>query len=237
MKDILIKGTKKIFPKDEIERFLKEDNVNSLINQLKLFRPFEDLKTFDSYLVDSQKKDEAIIRSQGIIFTDSEHKVLIHVVKHPNRIVAEGFVVQEINGKEVLRRYSNNGNGNNELFVKDYVSKIKTDFEKNFEVEIFSENKDFNEDSMPNLELQYDDPPFYWGCLPGGYLWCGGDCDNYSDQGGDNTYMNSTDNCCKTHDKCYRYETKTKAKCDSSLCSCVSGHSTVASTFIRAYFC
>jgi hypothetical protein len=143
-------------------------------------------------------------------------------------------IVKHIEG-EKLTQYKISGS----LKKKENSQELTEEDRKELDQMYVKTGFNFNEVYVPGMlgEISAQGWP-YEGCVWGGYKWCGKGCNNYPENGGDNTYINATDLCCRVHDYCYKNNTYTEKVCDDRLCSCVATHTTGAAAIIRlAFFC
>ena len=106
-----------------------------------------------------------------------------------------------------------------EVPVKDveYVTSLEDKFIEGF---------NFDENYVPGQLLdQVNLAEKDWlkdGCLPGGYIYCGGGCGGYPACKSSVKGVNELDDeCCKYHDCCYALNDVTKHKiCDAIICEC-----------------
>lgn len=233
----VIVGTKKEISNLERQELINSLAVNELINKIK---PFQNINKNDLYLQDSflfESLAKVYKQGTGAVFVNNERTVNLVVFndKENDHIGAFLFALQEFEGGKALHRILHKNGEIKNISIEPYTEEVQAEFLKNFETDLFSNSDEY----FPGILKQRDVQSlgFFDGCLPGGYRWCGGGCHNYEDNGGDGTWINETDWCCKYHDYCYRYDYSTVDGCDDTLCACVRNHKTIASAGIMIIFC
>lgn len=234
----LIVGTKKDISKAERQELLNNSAVEELIKNVKPITNVgkEDLRLQDSFLFESLAK--VYKKGIGAIFANNNKTVNVIVFddRENNQTGAFLFALHEFDGGKALHKILYKNGQIQDKSIEPATEEVEAQFLKNFETDMFSKSEEY----FPGILKQQQDVEslgFFDGCLPGGYLWCGGGCHNYEDNGGDGTWINETDWCCKYHDYCYRYDYSSVDGCDDTLCTCVKNHKTIASAGIRIIFC
>lgn len=199
----------------------------------KEFFPNQELEVKESFKLASQEPEERQFDARGIMLASSDQKVILNFIEgtreqKPLKMI-NVLVVTEVGGSEVVRSFE--VDSKNEIsFIAENIFEgtVKEEFIDSLEKPLFPES--YNE-----VESQVQ--AFVNGCLWGGYRWCGKGCFNYPDIGGDGSYINSTDLCCKNHDYCFKNGYVTKAKCNESFCACLKGKTTVGANMAKAWYC
>jgi len=234
MSDLMLKGFKTFHSYSNLKQLLGNEKIKLLKSNPK-FADIENLKVVDSFVFQGKRenKENSFKKGKGIVLTNITKDIVVRVIQDNtnNKTVVSALSLEKVNDEHFVKAYEIDQNNQlYEVYSKKLTPELKDEFESNF-IPVFQEEKTVYDDEIVVQDWLTD------GCLPGGYLWCGKGCSNFTDRGGDGSVINSTDSCCKSHDYCYRYNWDTVDGCDDQLCACAQGKSTTAAFFIRLWFC
>lgn len=193
----------------------------------------EALDINETFALVSAEPKERQFDAEGIVLVSKDQKVVITFIEgnldeRPIKVV-NALVVTKVGGSEVIRSFEVDAN-NEVAFVAENVFEgdVKEEFFENLKNPLFPETHN---------EVEGQAQGFSHGCLWGGYRWCGKGCSNYPEMGGDGTWINSTDSCCRRHDYCYKNGYVSKSQCDKNFCTCLSGQTNTAANLAKAWYC
>jgi len=174
-------------------------------------------------------------KAMKVVFDENVHIHFITRYKNGNVDDTSSTIVGHIFSNEVdqdvtLHKIFSNSEGEIKIKVKEIpVEDVTTQEDK------FIEGFNFDENYVPGqLVDQVNSAGKDWlkdGCLPGGYIYCGGGCGGYPACKSSVKGVNKLDDeCCKYHDCCYAVNNDTGDKgCDAIICNC-------AKTYLDDYF-
>lgn len=248
MKDLILVGTSIMQDEEAVLKLVNEvlnhEQFDLLKETIEVLAPFNknDFKVLDAFAFEGKREnlDESYLKAKGIVLSFNESQIIVHAsIGERNQKSVEQFaaLVEEkaINHSFLVKLYIEN-NEVVQVSRKEMNDQMREEILESIENEQFPQNEHYRE-GMLGGEVTSQVQEISDGCLWGGYRWCGKACNNYKDRGGDETWINETDRCCREHDYCYRIGFYSRATCDANLCSCVQSETTNAATLIRWYYC
>lgn len=197
------------------------------------FFPYQELEVKEAFNLISQAPGEREFDVEGIILVSKDRNVVLTFTKGTKDrkplTTANALVITDVRGSKVIQSFD--VNSKNEISFE-----AENIFEGTVREELIEElEKPLFPTSHNEVESQVQG--FTFGCLWGGYRWCGKGCYNYPDIGGDGSYINSTDLCCKNHDYCYKNNYLSKKQCDTNFCGCLKGKTNTAANLAKTWYC
>jgi len=246
LKDLLLVGTSlenQLETQQELIKKLKENKLFEQISSLlekKFNIDLKGLKILDSFKFVGEREnvENTYAKGAGLKISYNNNQVLLTAIflENDEQLTLKelsAFIVHTAEEKKLFTKFIAENGKVNEVFTKEFDDKLALEHEDNISKNQFPVNESFFETEKEGTVSPLG---FTSGCLWGGYLWCGKDCSNYKDRGGDGTALNTTDVCCMVHDYCYRNGTK-QSTCNANLCKCVANLHTTASALIRTWYC
>jgi hypothetical protein len=130
-----------------------------------------------------------------------EEQVKIVLVKNKQDYYVFGSLIEEENGKKIMKGYNLSNNHIQEIVSKEYDEKFKQELKKLEEAEkIYRKKEGVNKEGIP--------------CIYGN--WCGPGCS------GPGAPISPVDACCKKHDNCYGEKGYFCKACDDELVDCLA---------------
>ncbi|MCT4619704.1 MAG: hypothetical protein N4A62_09995 [Marinisporobacter sp.] len=130
-----------------------------------------------------------------------ENQVKLVLVKNKQDYHVFGSIIEEENGKEIMKGYNLSNNHIQQIVLKEYDEKFKQELKKLEESEKnYSEKEKINKEGIP--------------CIYGN--WCGPGCS------GPGAPISPVDACCKAHDLCYGKKGYFCSTCDDELVDCLA---------------
>lgn len=216
--------------KKVISGFKDKQKFQNLLNEMKQFEAF----TFDENLVEVtfalqfDVKYDGVFSAKAINLKLNDKVALQYITRHENADTStenDFFwgTIQNHDEPGVIKIM--NFKAQTDTYVSSFESELKSEavVEAAKVDEETEEAFPITENYYPGMLLEQEvETAWYNGCLPGGYVWCGKECGG-SIACNSSTYgVNELDNCCKTHDCCYKTRgvSYKNCYCDSRLCSC-----------------
>jgi len=222
----------------------KQDLLTSIGKQRKFFEVIATMKQHTSvdFNADSVKLENALkfdVEQKGAVFTAKvvdlvfDDNVKIHYITR--------YKDGDINGTwntfigSIKTNEANPEVNVNKIF-RTFEDEIKVTEVSKEEIELANVQDDnflrgltLDENYVPGQLLeQVNSEGFTDGCMPGGYIFCGGNCGGYPACDKPGNGVNKLDTlCCKVHDCCYHYVGNTgsqKKSCDDHICSCAANY-------------
>lgn len=245
MQDLLMVGTSISQDKEQSLELAKavfsDEKFDLLREQIKIptSMNIDDFVIVDAYLFESKRKskEDSYSVGKGIMLLDNSKQVLINALimersgKKTTRMSA--IVAETLHNKCIVSTIGVEESGSVDIRKKELSESEKEELFSTYKEPVFPINDSYE---VGILDSEINTQGFADGCLWGGYKWCGGNCANFEERGGDGTWLNDTDLCCKWHDYCYRDGYMSKKECDYTLCYCVKDHYNPAGILIKTAF-
>jgi hypothetical protein len=199
VQELKVNGTKIHLSQEKVDSLVNQKDVKDVIAKVKkASNKILDLKVNDSFLFEVLDKNNELVSGTGLVLANNNMDVFVNIFEEETNgqkgLTVSSFYPETIGEEDFINKLVYRDGKQVKSIVKPLTEKIKDVLKVNGANDLFPVNEQFEKQSMKNdFNAEYDYPPWYWGCLPGGYLWCGGDCDNFEDQGGNGYWINDTD--------------------------------------------
>ena len=240
--------------KQEIKMILNEIKENkklqNLVEEMNHQQKFEfnpeEVKIIQAIGFDA-KRDSDVVTAKSVYFEVTNNLKIRYITRYRNNDLStqNDFFVGELYVEDKDKVTVNNYTARSENYVKSLESTFDHELialskEKNKKEE---QEFPFHDEYVPGmLNGDVEANGAFDGCLAGGYIWCGQNCGGSAACNSTKKGINALDNCCKTHDCCYKNRNVKSGDrncyCDQNLCDCAQKSSaTFGKYIVEAIFC
>ncbi|MEQ6357314.1 hypothetical protein ABNX05_22115 [Lysinibacillus sp. M3] len=222
---------------------------------MKRYNPFDfdvdSIEVLDGLKFDTLSPKQDVVTAKAIDLKINEKMGIRYITRYFNGNVED--TSDFITGYLVNETTEGDSTVIHQIIFREANDTIVSIIENSVTEEVFAANKE--QESSFKEEYNYDENYYPGqlleqintegvvdGCLAGGYIYCGGNCGGYPACESSVKGINALDNCCKTHDCCYKYNGVDKyphCMCDQRLCDCsqASGVTWVDRFQVQAVMC
>lgn len=232
---------------DFLEGIKSNKRFNNVVREMKNYTPFDEtaFEAEDALQFDVLYNEDVIIgKAATLKFTPDASLIVIDRYDNGdtttlNKLFLGTVVINNPDGSKQYLYFKTNDD-NYVRINEDLVSAEKA---QALEAQATKEDAPVDEEYYPGKLLdQIESQGFLDGCLPGGYIWCGGKCGGGSASCSSTSTkpVNALDSCCKKHDCCYyNYDEEfPHCLCDARLCSCAQQNATTSAKYaVTAVMC